>query len=74
MMYADGSDRLSSQIMMQSLIFTYLVLTQRRRAMKELLRGHEGVAGVTTAFVAFVTLEKDPRASQVLVSQSLEHK
>lgn len=36
--------------------------------MKELLHEHEGVAGVITAFVALVSLQNDPLATQVLVS------
>lgn len=68
---------------MQSLIFTYLVPMQRQRTMQELLHGHEGVAGVITAFVALVSLENDPLATQTLVSfrgqvvngeKSLEHR
>lgn len=34
--------------------------------MQELLHEHEGVAGVITAFVALVSLENDPLATQVL--------
>lgn len=52
--------------MMQSLIFTHLVPMHRRWTMQELLHEHEGVAGVITAFVALVSLENDPLATQVL--------
>lgn len=63
-MHTHRFDQLSSQVTMQSLIFTHHIPMQWQRTMQELLHGYEGVAGVITAFVALVSLQNHPSATQ----------